>query len=110
MSLMNLTQKNKSVMALIRGEVFPQCSLMLTSRPHSAADIETDFENILRIEGFTQKHMQEFCSKLLKGEEKAKVVFSPFTRTIFFRVPHCMPVRCSFSSYVFWLRMIQTWV
>ena len=70
------SQKNESVMALIRGEVFPQCSVLVTSRPHSAADIETDFENILRIEGFTQKHMQEFCSKLLKGEEKAKAVLS----------------------------------
>ena len=70
------SQKNESVMALIRGEVFAQCSLLLTSRPHSVGDVETNFENVLRIEGFTETHMQEFCSKLLKGEEKVKAVLS----------------------------------
>ena len=66
------SRKNKGVMALIRGEVFPQCSLLLTSSPHSAADVEYDFENILRIEGFTQKHMQEFCSKAFEGRRESE--------------------------------------
>ena len=70
------SQKNESVMALIRGEVSPQCSLLLTSRPHSVTNVENDFENILRIKGFSQDHMQEFCSKLLRGDDKRKAVSS----------------------------------
>ena len=69
-------EKNQSIMAVIRGEAFPQCSVLLTSRPHNVGDVETNFQNVLGIKGFSQEHMQAFCSKLLKGEEKAEAVLS----------------------------------
>ena len=69
-------QKNESVMAVIRGQAFPQYSLLLTSRPHNVGDVETDFQNVLGIKGFSHEHMEAFCSKLLRGEEKAAAVLS----------------------------------
>ena len=65
-------QKNKNVMALIRGEVFPQCSLLMTSRPHAVTDIDRDFENVLQIKGFSKEHVEEFCTKALKLKDQKK--------------------------------------
>ena len=63
-------QKNESIKELIVGQTFPQCSVLVTSRPHAIADIEPNFENVLRIKGFNKEHTDVFCAKVLTSKDK----------------------------------------
>ena len=69
--------KNASVMELIAGDYLPQCSVLLTSRPHAVAHIEPSFENALQIKGFSRDHAEIFCDKALhsKDQKNAVVLF-----------------------------------
>ena len=66
-----------SVMELIAGHILPQCSILLTSRPHAVAHIEPSFENVLQIKGFSRDHAEIFCDRALhsKDQKNAVVLF-----------------------------------
>ena len=64
-------------MELIAGHYLPQCSVLLTSRPHAVAHIEPSFENVLQIKGFSRDHAEIVCDKALhsKDQKNAVVLF-----------------------------------
>ena len=67
--------KDETVIRMIEG--IPQCSILMTSRPHGVAHIEPSFENVLQIKGFSRDHAEIFCDKALhsKDQKNAVVLF-----------------------------------
>ena len=70
---------NKYVLTIISGEKYFKCNIIVTSRPHSTAEIERYFPTVVRVEGFTKNKAKQFVSKILSNERKIDDVlgFSP---------------------------------
>ena len=69
-------EQNKEIFKMIRGRVYPQCNLFLTSRPHYMTDDEKHFPVIIRVDGFTRVEAEKFASKLLKDPNQISDVFN----------------------------------
>ncbi len=61
---------NKDVLRIVQREKLLNCSLLLTSRPHSTADIETHFQPIARVEGFTKTWLWSSRQRFSKTQKK----------------------------------------
>ena len=46
--------QNEDVISIIENRKYPNCKVIVTSRPHSTRDVEEHFYTIGRVEGFTQ--------------------------------------------------------
>ena len=57
---------NDDVMKIIRGQKFPRCHVLVTSRPHSTRHLESHFNHIVRVNGFSSKEAEKFAYKILK--------------------------------------------
>ena len=66
--------KNEDISKIIQGQKLRQCSFILTSRPHSVANLERYFQTIVRIDGFTKDHTLRFVSKCLWNSRKVSDV------------------------------------
>ena len=80
--------KNMDLVKIIRGQKLLYCNVIVTSRPHSCADIESYFQTLVRVKGFTRKNAQQFAFRILKDESKLKTVmdFNPSgDPAVFFR-------------------------
>ena len=71
---------NDDISNIIQGQKLLQCQLIATSRPHSTRDIESYFQTVVNIRGFTKFCAKEFTSKLLFDPEKELSVleFAPY--------------------------------
>ena len=67
---------NEDVLKIIRGEKCLDCNIIVTSRPHSTKLIESYFQVIARVEGFTKNKAEQFASKILKDREKITAVLN----------------------------------
>ena len=88
---------NQDVLAIIRGEKYLKCNIIVTSRPHSTGEIERYFPTVVRVEGFTRKNAEHFASKILTDKEIIEVVLN-YKPTAFRKyVPiHKCPILLSF--------------
>ena len=68
MALMNMQicGHNNEVMKILRSQKFNRCHVLVTSRPHSTKDLESYFNRIVLVKGFSQKEAKKFAFKILK--------------------------------------------
>ena len=52
---------NVDVISIIEGSKYPDCKVIVTSRPHSTKKIEEHFDTIGRVEGFTDAEARKVC-------------------------------------------------
>ena len=85
-------------MKIIAGEKFSKCSLVITSRPHSIADVKRYFPTVLRTRGFTQETAKEFALKILDAADEVKTAMN-LTATPLIRQdsPYTCPLLLSFK-------------
>ena len=71
--------QNKDVVNIIEGSKYPDCKVIVTSRPHSTKDIEEHFDTVGRVEGFTRGEATKFVKSIVEDEDKVKQIleFSP---------------------------------
>ena len=70
---------NKDVLKIIQGQKLLDCNVIVSSRPHTIRNIQSCFQTIVRIDGFTLKKAKAFSSKLLTDHRKIQDVlkFNP---------------------------------
>ena len=56
---------NKDVVSIIEGSNYPDCKVIVTSRPHSTRDVEEHFNTIGRVEGFTENEARKFVERIV---------------------------------------------
>ena len=71
--------KNEDVVGIIGRSKYPDCKVIVTSRPHNTKKIEDDFDRIGSVEGFTKDQAREFIRKIVRDEEKVEQIleFNP---------------------------------
>ena len=71
--------KNEDILKIIRNQKLLNCSIVVSSRPHSTREIERFFPNVVRLEGFTEKEAKKFVYKFFQAEfQVTKIVnFKP---------------------------------
>ena len=67
---------NSEVLKLLRGEVFLNCNVLVTSRPHSVPKILKYFDKVCEISGFQSKHAAEYISRRLEDKDKTHSVLA----------------------------------
>ena len=67
---------NNDVLAIIRGEKYLKCNVVVTSRPHSTREIEKYFPTIVKVEGFTRIKAEIFASKILNDQNIIEAVLN----------------------------------
>ena len=71
--------KNRDVLEIIKGEKFLYCNIVVTSRPHSCAEVEGYFSTIVRVNGFKRSQAEKFARQILEEKEVHLVMnFSPY--------------------------------
>ena len=58
-------KKNDEILKVIRGHKLLYCNLLMTSRPHSSADIEGYFNTIVQVQGFVESQADRYVSSVL---------------------------------------------
>ena len=71
--------RNVDVISIIEGRKYPNCKVIVTSRPHSTKKIEEHFDTIGRVEGFTEAEARKFVSKIVEDGDKVENIleFNP---------------------------------
>ena len=59
---------------IIKGQKLFYCNIFLTSRPHTVAEFENDFQRVARLQGFTREHTDELISKFFTDEKQRSEV------------------------------------
>ena len=57
--------RNQDVISIIEGGKYPDCKVIVTSRPHSTKKIECEFDTIGRVEGFTEDQARKFVERIV---------------------------------------------
>ena len=68
--------QNEDVLKIIRGQKLLFCNIIVTSRPHSTAEVERYFGTVARVQGFGHDQAKDFASKILDDERKIHQVMS----------------------------------
>ena len=70
---------NTDLVAIVKGEKYPNFNIILTSRHEAVKKVEIHFPLVVRVRGFTRAKAREFVSKILPNMDKAKAVmhFNP---------------------------------
>ena len=89
--------QNEDVLKIIRNRKLPNCSIMVSSRPHSTREIENYFPTVVRVDGFTRKEAEKYVSKFFKDKDKITEIleFKPSGSREDFPVHKC-PILLSF--------------
>ena len=66
--------RNHDVLRIIQKQKYPNCNVLLTSRPHSVREIEKYFEVIVRVDGFTRQEAKKFVTKIVREEKKVECI------------------------------------
>ena len=71
--------RNDDVISIIEGRKYPNCKVIVTSRPHSTKKIEEHFDTIGRVEGFTESEARKFVKKIVEDGDKVEHIleFNP---------------------------------
>ena len=71
--------RNVDVISIIEGRKYPNCKVIVTSRPHSTKKIEEHFDTIGRVEGFTEAEARKFVKKIVEDGDKVEHIleFNP---------------------------------
>ena len=79
--------QNEDVLKIIKGQKFLYCNIVVSSRPHSTTGIETHFQTVVRVDGFTRTEAEKFSFKILNDQKKVADVlnFNPadFRKDVF---------------------------
>ena len=65
---------NSDMWEIIRGEKYLHCNIIVTSRPHSTRAVETYFDTIVRVEGFSQESAREYANRILIDKKKVEQI------------------------------------
>ena len=57
--------RNQDVISIIEGGKYPDCKVIVTSRPHSTKKIESEFDTIGRVEGFAEDQARKFVERIV---------------------------------------------
>ncbi|MGH0173667.1 UNVERIFIED_CONTAM: hypothetical protein FKN15_075353 [Acipenser sinensis] len=80
---------------IIRGNLFPDASVWLTSRPTAAAQIPGGLvDRMTEIRGFTKEEIQDFLNQLFQDRELSSRVWSHLNSSKVFNVMCYMPCIC----------------
>ena len=87
--------QNKDVLKIITNE--KNCSVMITSRPHSTREIQSVFQTVVRVDGFTTEEAKKYVSKFFTEKDKIAQIleFKPSGSRENFQVHKC-PILLSF--------------
>ena len=71
--------QNSEVLKIVTGSKFSNCTVLLTSRPHSTKDVERYFDVIISVEGFTRSEAEKFASRIVPNPWRVQNVldFNP---------------------------------
>ena len=91
-------QNSPHFLDLIEGAKY-SCSILVTSRPHTVAEIEPHFETVVQLLGFTQSNAERYISKILKNKQDAETLIKfvsgqYFNRTYPIRSPMILLFLC----------------
>ena len=77
--------QNQDVLKIIKGQKLLYCNILVTSRPHSCANIEQHFQAIVRVNGFTRNQAERFALRILENKSKVEAVvnFNPWGKSGF---------------------------
>ena len=77
--------QNQDVLKIIKGQKLLYCNMIVTSRPHSCANVEQYFQTIVRVNGFTRCQAERFALRILKNKSKVEAVmnFNPWGKSGF---------------------------
>ena len=64
-------KKNDEIRKVIRGNKLVYCNVLVTSRPHSSADIEEYFSTIVHVQGFVESQAEKYVSSVLDVKHKS---------------------------------------
>ena len=64
-------KKNKEILNIIEGRRMLYCNVLVTSRPHSSAEIEPYFNTVVRVQGFNPHQADKYVSTVLNMTHKA---------------------------------------
>ena len=67
-------KENVDLTKVLAGRKFLNCSLLLTSRPHSVEQIKVHFRSYVRVQGFSQENAREFASSVLTNQDQLSLV------------------------------------
>ena len=67
---------HNEILKVIRGQKLLNCNVLVTSRRHNVAGLETYFDTIVNIDGFNRDKAKHFARKILKEEEKVENVLN----------------------------------
>ena len=63
-------RKNEEIMKVIKDRKLLYCNVLVTSRPHSAAEIEPYFDTVVKIQGFSEDQAGRYVSSVLRSKQK----------------------------------------
>ena len=71
--------QNEDVIKIIKGAKWLHSNVIVTSRPHSAKQIEGYCDTIVSVEGFTRSEAKKFVSRIVHDQEKVQQIldFNP---------------------------------
>ena len=89
--------QNKDVLKIIKNQMLLDCRIVVSSRPHSAKEVEKHFPTIIRVEGFTETKARKFVSNFFTDSRKITEIlqFKPSDSRENFPVHKC-PILLSF--------------
>ena len=89
--------QNKDVLKIIKNQMLLDCRIVLSSRPHSAKEVEKHLPTIIRVEGFTETEARKFVSNFFTDSRKITEIlqFKPSDSREDFPIHKC-PILLSF--------------
>ena len=94
--------QNNDVVSIIEESKYPDCKVIVTSRPHNTKKIEDHFDTIGRVEGFTENEARKFVESIV-GKEKVELIlnFNPTNSRWDIRAPlHKVPTLLSIMCFL----------
>ena len=89
--------RNADVISIIEGRKYPDCKVIVTSRPHSTKNMEKYFDTIGRVEGFTHEEATKYTKSIVGDQNKAEQIleFSPSDpQSPMYKVPILLSFTC----------------
>ena len=71
--------RNKDILKVIQHQKYLNCNILVTSRPHSTADIQGYCDTVVSVEGFTRSEARKFASQIVLDENLVEQIldFNP---------------------------------
>ena len=64
-------KKNEEILKLIKGRKLLYCNVLVTSRPHSSAEIEEYFNTVVQVQGFVESQADRYVSSVLNVKHQS---------------------------------------